>query len=467
MGRASANRKHCKGNMKIKRQAALLTSLVLAPALAFGGCNILSPGADRNDDFEVWLVDQSDSQGRSFGGTIHIFDGAELGAAVPGTAGPAAVERVDLAAATSTLCTQRTGANPVRPHMLLFNDAHTHAILSFVASGHVVIYDAASRQPLDCFRTSQSPTGRQAHAAFPAPDGSFVIVANQNGKRLERIDTNFTTNTFSARPDATLDLATCTTPSGRPCESPDLRPINWPICPMIDASSRFVFVTLRGGGMLVVDARQTPMAIVAEYDFNTVKGNGCGGAQVGDRMYINSGGSPVNVSQGGHTDHPALFGFDVYRFPATGFSANNPPNTPAPEVLFSKSGAADSHGMVATGNGSYVWVFDRHGDVAEIISHRTGQRVGTVNLAGSLSDNPAPDLADLSPNGDQIFLALRGPTPLSGDPHNARGSTPGLGVIQLSRDGRTGQFSNVIRITNVGEDGIERADAHAVRVRLR
>jgi hypothetical protein len=31
---------------------------------------------------------------------------------------------------------------------------------------------------------------------------------------------------------ATLDLATCTTPSGKPCEDEELRPINWPICPI-------------------------------------------------------------------------------------------------------------------------------------------------------------------------------------------------------------------------------------------
>ena len=60
--------------------------------------------------------------------------------------------------------------------------------------------------------------------------------------------------------------------------------------------------------------RPTPMAIVGEYDKATVKGNGCGGVEVGRHMYINSGGSPVNVSS---TDphHPALYGFDVYRFP--------------------------------------------------------------------------------------------------------------------------------------------------------
>ena len=34
---------------------------------------------------------------------------------------------------------------------------------------------------------------------------------------------------------------------------------------MVDSSSRNGFVTLRGGGLFVVDAKATPMAIVGEY----------------------------------------------------------------------------------------------------------------------------------------------------------------------------------------------------------
>src|SRR3712207_7673937 len=55
--------------------------------------------------------------------------------------------------------------------------------------------------------------------------------------------------------------------------------------------------TLRGGGLFVVNARTTPMSIVGEYDKATVRGNGCGGIEAGGHMYINSGGSPVNVDR--------------------------------------------------------------------------------------------------------------------------------------------------------------------------
>jgi hypothetical protein len=266
----------------------------------------------RKPGFEVWIADQSDTR-PGFGGQLLIYEGRDLLRERVGA--PEPIARLDLGASTADLCRAATGRNPVRPHMILFNTRQTHAILSFVASGHVVIFDAQAREPLTCFETTVGSTGtRQAHAAFPAPDGSYVLVANQNGKRLERIDTDFKTNTFRHNAAATLDLMTCTTPSGLPCEHPDLRPINWPICPIIDSSSRYGFVTLRGGGLFVVDAKTTPMTIVGEYDKETVKGNGCGGLEVAGNMYINSGGSPVNVSSG-DPHHPALYGFDVYRFP--------------------------------------------------------------------------------------------------------------------------------------------------------
>jgi hypothetical protein len=294
-----------------------------------------------------------------------------------------------------------------------------------------------------------------------------VLVANQNGKRLERIDTNFQTNTFSHNPAATLDLATCTTPSGQPCEDPILRPINWPICPIVDSTSTFGFVTLRGGGMFVVNARTTPMSIVAEYDKATVRGNGCGGIELGGHMYINSGGSPVNVSST-NPHHPDLYGFDVYQFPLTGYFPGAPANFPAPLMLLSKSGMSDSHGIGAAGQGRrrYLWVMDRHANVAEIINARTGRWVDTVQLAGALSEDPAPDLVDRAPNGDRLFVALRGSVPLSGDPHNARGSTPGLGIIEIEKGGRTGALTTVVPLTNPSQQPGQAPDAHGLRVRL-
>lgn len=138
-----------------------------------------------DNPFEVWLVDQSDTNGLSFGGTIYIYDGKDLTKNhLPRTA---PTDIIDLGDGVASLCLASTAANPVRPHMLVFNATDTHAALSFVASGHVVFFDAKTRQPLACFRTEVGAGGaRQAHAVWPTGDDQYLLVANQNGKKFER-----------------------------------------------------------------------------------------------------------------------------------------------------------------------------------------------------------------------------------------------------------------------------------------
>lgn len=436
----------------------------LAGALLLAACTDRVPlnpstldSSSGNGDFEVWVVDQSNTTGLAYGGRILIYDGTDLMGENAPSAVPTAT--LDLAAETDALCTTSTGAHPVRPHMLLFNGTDSHAVLSFVASGHVVIFDAATRQPVRCIRTSAGAGGaRQAHAALPSPDDRYILVANQNGKLLERIDTDYAAGRFELNPAAALDLAGCTTPSGLPCQAPELRPDNAPICPIVDATSRLGFVTLRGGGMLVVDPRQTPMRIVAEYDRGTVAGNGCGGLEADGAMYINSGGGTASN----------LHGFDIYRFPLAGYDARNAPNLPAPLSVFTREGHdRDSHGMVATRDGRYVWALDRAANVAEVFEAASGAHLRTVDLAGTVSSDPTPDLVDIAPSGNRIFVALRGPNPLSGDPHVATGSTPGIGIVQVTEGGRGGVLTAVVPIRNPDVTGVERADPHGIRVRRR
>jgi hypothetical protein len=439
--------------------ACAVTAAIILQACADIESPITEPRANavqQNDErFEVWLVDQSNSLGKTYGGTIYIYRGPDLMGESASSATPSSV--IDLSAATASLCMAATGANPVRPHMLLFNADHSRAVLAFVASGHVAIFDAAARTPVACLRTSAGSGGaRQAHAAFVAPNDSYILVANQNGKRLERFSANFGTDTYAADAAATLDLATCTTPSGAACQDAALRPDNAPICPVLDSSGRLAFVTLRGGGMFVVNPTATPMAIIGEYDRDNVHPNGCGGIQAAGAMYINSGGGTATN----------LHEFDIYRFPLSGYSPANPPNVPAPGIAFSDdTEGRDSHGMALTKHGRYLWAADRGRNVAEIFAATSGAHLGTVDMSGPESSDPTPDLGDIAPSGNRIFFSLRGPNPLTADPHVSTGNTPGLGVYQVTDGGRSGFLKAVVRVSNVDGLGVERADPHAARVR--
>ena len=433
------------------------TRLRLRLAFACALFAATSVGALAKPAYEVWAIDQSNSAGTTYGGTLYIYDGAEL---ERGQAADKAIpEKVDLGGAAAALCFAKTGANPVRPHMLAINPRQNRAIVSFVASGHVLILNAATRAPIDCIRTSVGAGGaRQVHFAIPSPDETYIAVANQNGKLFERIDTDYDNDVYKLNTAAVIDLASCTTPNGALCQDPVLRPDNAPICPIIEAGSTYVFVTLRGGGLFVVDAKKTPMQIVAEYDINHVHPNGCLGAQVGNKMYIDSGG--------GTSAH--LYGADIYAFPVSGFSSTNPPNIPLPRVILSDmTEEADAHGATLTKHLRYLWVVDRGRNFVWVIDTATDNMVNMIPLVGAVSRDPTPDLLATSPNGSHVFMSLRGPNPLTADPHVSTGSTPGVGVIKVLQGGRSGYFESMAKASNIDSANVERADVHALSIRIK
>lgn len=401
---------------------------------------------------EVWLIDQSNSNGLMYGGTIHIYQNPDIESSN--------IELIDLSEETSKLCFQETGSNPVRPHMVVFNKQETHAILAFVASGHVVIFNADTREPLRCFRTEEGVDNiRQAHAIWPSPDDSYLLVSNQNGKKFEKIYTNYETNTFSQDITATLNLATCTAPSGLPCQYPGLRPDNAPICPFIPTSGFPAYVSLRGGGMLVVDPYTTPMSIISEYDQGTIPRDGCGFIEASGWVYGNGGGAnPANQD-----------GWNVYRLPMGGpdiYDPTLPINTPFPQTVSRDdvSRPRDAHGVAKTNDEKYVYFFDRAANLVEQYFASSAEYVETYDLKSEFSLDPTVDLIGESPDGDHFYASMRGPNPLSGDPHASTGTTPGMLILNVDRQGKV-TIKDSRFINNFDSSGIQRADAHGIRVR--
>lgn len=256
---------------------------------------------------EVWVIDQSDTSAAG-GGTLFVHDGQSLAGRDAASASP---QVLDLGGAANTFCLAATGTTPRRPHMIFFNPTHSHAVISYVATGHVLFMGF----PVGCV-----DVGAQAHAAVPSPDGSYVVVANQNGK--------------------------------------------------------------------------------------------------------------------------LLFSYDGRGF-------------------------VDSHGTVLVKEG-FLWAGDRAANRMVVVDTATDTVVNEIELACPVSGDPAPDLLGVFPNGNRVYVAFRGPNPLTANVpglDNAVGSTPGVGVVRVRKRGTDGTRKAIARISHV-VDGVERADPHGIAVRV-
>lgn len=127
----------------------------------------------------------------------------------------------------------------------------------------------------------------------------------------------------------------------------------------------------------------------------------------------------------------------------------------------------DAHGGVLTKAGRFLWVGDRFGNRIIVVDTARDRVVNEIVLSGPASSDPAPDIMDISPGGDWIFLSFRGPQPLSANVpgvNNAVGSTPGVGIVKVEENGWQGELVAVAPITKKA-DGTERADPHGLQVR--
>lgn len=157
----------------------------------------------------------------------------------------------------------------------------------------------------------------------------------------------------------------------------------------------------------------------------------------------------------------------------------------------------DSHGFAATVNGKFLHVVDCIQKTMEVFNLRNfhcgmydltskngqGNGVGAymdrsiTDVPDLLLNDPAPDLFERSPNGKFMFIAFRGPAPVS-VPHSGQGLCPGVGIVKLNCDGSLGRLVDVLRLTNMVDDefdafvapggvvysGNERSDVHGTIV---
>ena len=126
------------------------------------------------------------------------------------------------------------------------------------------------------------------------------------------------------------------------------------------------------------------------------------------------------------------------------------------------TGGVDAHGFWFTPDGEELWVLNRETNDGVVIDPDTDEVIDEIDAFGPdtapAPDGDAPDIMWASPDGEYVFVTLRGPEPLSGDPHAATGENPGFSVL----DAETKEIVEVIQPDGDNAD----SDFHAVGVRV-
>ena len=367
---------------------------------------------------EVWGVDQSPTVSDGTGGLLYIWDGKDIFLKDAKNASP---EIIDLAkAAKDANCDA-----PTKPHMILSNfttPKASHVLLANVGSGNTFFINIASREIVGCVSTVGGFNGAggttNSHASVASPDNSIVIVANIGAKDesgfLHKIQTNYTSDNYNLVETLALDQFANELGTS----------VVRPICHEFTSDSKFAYITLAGGGLLVVDVGSadgsTPMTVAKVYDKATVPGIGCGVSRLPFNKIMTNGES------GAKGGDDFLYTFDASRAIDGIF----------PDPVQIELPGEDTHGAATC--------TDQKGNIFAITSMRvsndvnfvdlqTNKVVATQSMATSFSPDPKPDVAHIL--GNKMFITLRGAQPLSaiGSLESAD-RTPGVAVLTISDD---------------------------------
>src|SRR5438309_1407421 len=380
--------------------------------------------------YELWVVDQGDTTPTG-GGTLYIYKSAELKNAAPT---PAYTVNLGEAALGVGDGVGKHG------HSITFNPTMTHAVIAYVDSGHVQVIRASDRKVVASIKMTGSAAGQaQPHATAVTPAGDAIIVANQGGKRLQRIGADFKNDVYKLDSAADLDLSLL--------EDAD-HPGNLPVIPVFTPDGRYVYVPMRGGGSYVIDYQATPMKTVATLGKSSIGPQSCCATFVKDAIWT--------TAQGGATT--TTTSFNLYQ--VTGL-----PEKPVAKKILSRTGNVESHSVILVGQ--YLWVADRFANTLDIVDQTGDARTMSLASGPLAGRDPAPDIMAASPDESSVYVALRGKTPLTSNIKgldNAVGDVGGFAILSVKDGGRDATVSSFVSLPLAA--GASVVDPHGLRVRL-
>jgi len=364
---------------------------------AAAGClGDLGVGGD-DGSYEVWALDQGTDQ-------IYVYE-------------PAGDDEFE--ETTELDVNEDVGESGLVPHMIDFSADGEYAAVACTAGARTLVYRVEDHELV-----ADIPTGAGSHFSGFTPDDEYIQVDAIGEGAIVRVDADLEDEEFEIVDEITID------DDDTFQEYEDAFPENddgvraQPICH--DYANGHSYHTLGPAvdfaGVVVVDYDDFEIDHVITPD--AVRAN-CGTMASPDEetMYLTAGAPSNHEPTGGVGEWYAIDTDAVA--PIDPDSGDTVAEASHDEVAQSSDGY-DAHGFWFTAGGDELWVLNRETDDGVIVDPETNEVVEEIEDYG-----PAPDIMWADPDDEYMFVSLRGPEPLSGDPHAAEGETPGFSVLSV------------------------------------
>lgn len=370
-----------------------------AGIVAVAGCSDEASDDDTTDEdeqgeeqvqYEVWALDQGMDN-------IHIYE--------PG-------EGEDEFDNTNSIDLNELEDVPdegVVPHMIDYSSDYEYAVVGCTAGARILVFRTEDHELV-----GNIETGAGSHFAGFAPDDEYIHVDAIGEEAIVRVDADLENEEFDIVDQ--IDLREDETVLEAGIEE------GAPICHQYDHEGRSLHTlgpSYHDGALVIVDHEE--FEIDTAFSHEELPTN-CGTIPhpTEDKFYLTAG-LPSNPDEG-----------------EEGVGEYYVVDTDSDEILVDgeSTEGVDAHGFWFTPDGEELWALNRESNDGVVIDPETDEVLEEIEQFGpAQSEEPeerdAPDIMWTSPDGEYMFVTLRGPSPLSGDPHASTGVTPGISVMDI------------------------------------
>ncbi|AXR77784.1 cell surface protein [Natrarchaeobaculum sulfurireducens] len=357
------------------------------------------PDDDATAQYEIWALDQ----GRD---NIHIYE--------PGDGDDEFdhVEEIDVNGF------EDVPDEGVVPHMMDFSSDYEYAAIACTAGGGqgagTLVFRTEDRELVGVI-----DTGPGSHMASFDPSDEYLHVDVMGDRKIVRVDADLEDETFEVVDYIEIHESDVVAEAG--IDSGE------PICHQYDGHGRTLHTlgpSYHDGALVIVDHDE--FAVERAYSGDELPTN-CGTMPhpTEDKFYLTAGLPSDPDAEEGTLEYEGVGDYYVY-------------DTAEDEILVDgeSTDGIDAHGFWFTPDGEELWVLNRETNDGVIVDPETDEVIEEIDAYGEhQSDDPderdAPDIMWASPDGEYMFVTLRGPEPVSGDPHAATGVIPGFSVLDV------------------------------------